>query len=158
MLKEPSHKMKTAQIGKCGEFLVQYQLLLRGIESAQLTTDSGIDLVAYSPKNEKPLTIQVKANLQPKASGGKGKNALDWWVPENSPAQYVAFVDLSTQRIWLFSQSEVGAIAQQTSNGRHHFYMYVDPTAKPSKTGRSIHSYEFEKYLLQNRAHEVFNV
>lgn len=57
--------MKAAQIGKCGELLVQYQLLLRGIESAQLTTDSGIDLVAYSPKNEKPLTIQVKANLQP---------------------------------------------------------------------------------------------
>lgn len=150
--------MKMSQIGKCGEFLVQYQLLLRGIESAQLTTDSGIDLVAYSPKNEKPLTIQVKTNLQPKASGGKGKNALDWWVPENSPAEYVAFVDLFTQRIWLFSQSEVGKIAQQTSNGRHHLYMYVDPTAKPSKTGRAIHSYEFEKYLLQNRLNEIFNV
>ena len=150
--------MKAAQIGKCGELLVQYQLLLRGIEFAQLTTDSGIDLVAYSPKNEKPLTIQVKANLQPKASGGKGKYALDWWISENSPAQYVAFVDLSTQRIWLFSQSDVGTIAQQTSNGRHHFYMYIDPTATPSKTGYSIHSYAFEKYLLQNRAHEIFDV
>lgn len=150
--------MKTSQIGKCGEFLVQYQLLLRGIESAQLTTDSGIDLVAYSPKNEKPLTIQVKANLQPKASGGKGKKALDWWIPENCPAQYAAFVDLSTQRVWLFSQSEIGLVAQQTSNGRHHFYMYVDQTAKPSKDGRPIHTHEFEKYLLENRAYEVFSV
>lgn len=150
--------MKTSQIGKCGEFLVQYQLLLRGIESAQLTTDSGIDLVAYSPKNEKPLTIQVKANLQAKASGGKGKKALDWWIPENCPAQYAAFVDLSTQRIWLFSQSEIALVAQQLSNGRHHFYMYVDEILKPSKTDRLIHINQFEKYLLENRAGEIFNV
>jgi hypothetical protein len=150
--------MKTAQIGKCGEFLVQYQLLMQGIDSAQLTTDSGIDLVAYSPKNEKPLTIQVKANLKPKASGGKGKQALDWWIPEDNPAQYVAFVDLSTQRIWFFAQSEIAGIAQQSSNGRHHFYMYVDPTIKSSKGDRSVHSYDFEKYLLQNRLHTIFGV
>ncbi len=35
----------TQQIGKCGELLVQYLLLKRGIESALLTTDYGIDLI-----------------------------------------------------------------------------------------------------------------
>lgn len=148
--------MKTAQIGKCGELLVQFQLLLREVESAPLTTDSGVDLVAYSPRNAHPVTIQVKTNLRAKPGGGKGKEALDWWVPEDSPAHYVALVDLSSLRIWLLSQAEVGALAQQTSNGKHHLYMYVDPTAKPTKAGRPAHSYEFEKYLLQNRAHEVF--
>ncbi len=150
--------MKTAQIGKCGELLVQYQLLLRGVESAHLTTDSGIDLVAYSPRNARPITVQVKTNLRAKAGGGKGKEALDWWVPEDSPAHYVALVDLSSQRIWFLSQAEMSTLAQQTSNGRHHLYMYVDPTVKPSKTGRPVHSYEFEKHLLQNRAHEIFDV
>lgn len=41
--------LKPAQIGRCGELLVQYRLLKFGIESAPLTTDSGIDLVAYAP-------------------------------------------------------------------------------------------------------------
>lgn len=135
---------------------MQFQLLMRGVESAPLTTDAGLDLVAYSPKGVRPVTIQVKTNLQPKPSGGKGKDALDWWVPVDSPADYVAFVDLSTQRIWLLSHAELGEVAQQTSNGRHHFYMYVDPAIKPTKADRPAHSYEFEKYLLQNRAHKVF--
>jgi hypothetical protein len=150
--------MKTAQIGKCGELLVQYQLLLREVESAVLTTDSGVDLVAYSPRNLRPITIQVKTNLRPKPAGGKGKDILDWWVPVESPAYYAALVDLSSQRIWLLSQEEVAELAQQTSNGRYHLGMYVDPTAKPKKVEKLTHSYEFERYLLQNRAHEIFDV
>jgi hypothetical protein len=91
--------LATAQIGKCGELLVQYQLLLRGIESAPMSTDTGIDLVTYSPAAPHPITVQVKTNLQSKPGGGTGKHALDWWVPENSPAHYVALVDLSSQSI-----------------------------------------------------------
>ncbi len=64
--------------GQAGELLVQEQLLLHGVESAPLTTDTGIDLVAYSPRRADAVTIQVKANLQPKPGGGKGKPALDW--------------------------------------------------------------------------------
>ena len=148
-------EVKTAQIGRCGELLVQYKLLLGGVESAPMTTDSGVDLVAYSPMNEKAITIQVKTNLKPKKSGsGKGKAALDWWISEKSPAHYIALVDLSSNKIWLLSHAEVSMLAQQKSSGRYHLYMYVDPTVKPLKAGR--HSYEFEKFLLENRAHEVF--
>ena len=39
--------LTTQQRGRCGELLVQYILLKHGIESAPLTTDTGIDLVAY---------------------------------------------------------------------------------------------------------------
>ena len=150
--------MNTAQINKCGELLVQYQLMLQGVKSAPPATDSGVDLVAYSRRNARPVTVQVTANLQAKRAGGEGKQSLEWWIPVEGPAQYVAFVDLSSQRIWLLSQAEVGTLAQQTSNGKHHFYMYVDPTVKPSKVGRPVFYYEFEKYLLQNRAHEVFDL
>jgi len=95
-----TQKLTTQQIGKLGELLVQYRLLSFGIESAHLTTDSGIDLIAYAPSRE-PVTIQVKANLKPKPGGGKGKAALDWWVPENSPAKLFAFVDVSENRVWV---------------------------------------------------------
>ncbi|SLM45109.1 hypothetical protein NSND_62542 [Nitrospira sp. ND1] len=46
--------LSTAQIGKCGELLVQYRLLLLGVESAPMSTDTGIDLVAYSPAMLQP--------------------------------------------------------------------------------------------------------
>ncbi len=148
--------LKKQQIGKCGELLVQLQLLLKGVESARLTTDSGIDLVAYCAKKRDPLTIQVKSNLKPKPSGGSGKEALDWWIPDDNPSDFVAFVDLSSSRVWLMSLKEVAELAQQHSSGRYHLYMYVDPKHKPKKKGRLAHVYEFEAYLLDNRAHEFF--
>jgi hypothetical protein len=99
-----SPALKTAQIGKCGELLVQYRLLLLGIESAPMSTDTGVDLVAYSSRTSQALTIQIKTNLRAKPGGGKGKAALDWWVSESVPAQLIALVDLSSEKIWFFTR------------------------------------------------------
>ncbi len=150
--------LPTAKIGRAGELLVQYRLLLLGIDSSPMSTDAGIDLVAYSSTKRLPTTIQVKANLAPKPGGGKGKAALDWWVPEDTPAALVAFVDLSEERVWMLSASQVADLAQQNSSGRHHLYMYTDPTVSPRKTGRPAHVYEFQRYLLENCAHNLFGV
>jgi hypothetical protein len=150
--------LSKAQIGRCGELLVQYELLLRGVESAPLSTDAGVDLVAYAPKVREAQTIQVKSNHKPKPSGGKGKAALDWWIAEDNPAQLVALVDLSLKRFWVFTKEEIAALAQQRSGGRFHIYMYTDPTIKPKKANRPVHLHEFEKYRLENRAHALFGV
>jgi hypothetical protein len=147
-----------AQIGKCGELLVQYLLLLRGVESAPMSTDTGVDLVAYSPKLARATTIQIKANLKAKPGGGKGKLALDWWIDENTPVEYIALVDLSSQHVWILSKNELDTLSQQKSNGRFHLYMYIDPTTRPKKAGRLAHLHEFERYKLENRAHEIFGM
>jgi hypothetical protein len=149
-------KLTTQQIGKQGELLVQYRLLSFGIESAHLTTDSGIDLVAYSPNRKTAFTIQIQTNLQPKAGGGKGKAALDWWVPQDSPAELFAFVDASENRVWLFSQSELKEFAQQNSNGRFHLYMYTDPTVTRRNNSRASLVSEFEEFRLENRISTLF--
>lgn len=148
--------LSTAQIGKCGELLVQYRLLLLGVESAPMSTDTGIDLVAYSSIRAQPVTIQVKTNLKPKPGGGKGKLALDWWVPETTPAAFVALADLSTEKVWLFTPQELRTHAQQRSSGRLHFYMYTDPTARSRNTTNLVHAHEFERFLLSNLAENVF--
>jgi hypothetical protein len=150
--------LSNLQIGRCGELLVQYELLMLGVESAALSTDAGIDLVAYAPNAAAAQTIQVKANHKSKPSGSKGKAALDWWIPENNPAQLVALVDLSSKRIWIFLKAELAALSQQRSSGRLHLYMYTDPTHKPKKADRLAHCDEFEKYRLENRAHTLFGV
>jgi hypothetical protein len=143
------------QIGRCGELLVQLELLRAGIESAPMTTDSGIDLVAYSGRNRKPVTIQVKTNLKPKPGGGKGKMSLGWWLADESPADVCAFVDLSSSAVWLFKTIEVAKHAQQHSSGRYQLYMYVDETVK-SHSGRPVLKSQFSKYLLGSRIDEIF--
>ena len=146
-----------AQIGRCGELFVQYALLLRRIESAPMTTDTGIDLVAYSSQTLRPHTIQVKTNLQPKPSGGKGKDLLDWWLPHHSPAQLIALVDLSLERVWMFKTEEIDSIAQQKSPHKYHLYMYTDSTHVPKKKDRRAHVHEFDDFLLEARAHSLFD-
>lgn len=149
-------KITKAQIGKAGELLVQQKLLLYGVESASLTTDSGIDLVAYSAKRQNAITIQVKTNLKAKPGGGKGRLAIDWWAPQDSPADLFAFVDLERSRVWLIKKTELDTLAQQKPEGRYHFFMTVDPTAKARRDGKPFHDYEFEKFLIENRIHKLF--
>lgn len=152
----PSSKLSTQQIGKLGELLVQYRLLSIGVESAQLTTDSGIDLVAYSHSRKEAITIQVKTNLKPKPGGGKGKPALDWWLPDNSPAELFALVDISENRIWVFTRDEMKAKAQQQPEGRLHFYIHTDPNVKRRKDSLATTLQEFEEFLLENRTCTLF--
>jgi hypothetical protein len=148
--------LKKSQIGRCGEILVQYLLLLRGIESAPMTTDAGVDLVTYSHQSSTPKTIQVKTNLKAKPAGGKGRPALDWWIDEHTPAQLFALVDLSTQRVWLFTIAEIAELSQQKSSGRYHLYMYLDVSKKIKKLGRPSHVDDFADFLLANRADVIF--
>lgn len=77
---------------------MQYRLLLLGVESSPMTTNTRVDLVSYSPTRRTAHTIQVKANEMAKPSGGKIKAALDWWLRENSPAEFVALVDLNMKK------------------------------------------------------------
>ena len=146
-----SQRQLTGQhIGRMGELLVQYELLRLGIDSSPMTTDSGIDLVAYSPDKRRSFTIQVKANLAPKPGGGKGAPAIDWWVDEDCPAEWIAFVDISTRRVWMLRRQELDTIAQQRSNRKLHLYMYTDPDAGPRAYERNGDS-RFSEYLFEKR-------
>src|ERR1700742_2474889 len=110
-------KLGTQAIGAAGELLVQYQLLKLGIDSARLTTDSGIDLVMYVPGHQSAFTVQVKTNLASKPAGGKGKDLLSWPFPDDSKAQWLACVDLSTDSVWIFPMDQARELAQQKHAG-----------------------------------------
>lgn len=125
-------KLGTQAIGAAGELLVQYQLLKLGIDSARLTTDSGIDLVMYVPGSREAHTVQVKANVAPKPAGGKGKLLLSWGFPDDSPAQWLACVDLSTDSVWLFPLETARSLAQQKhDSGTRALYFYTDESVGP---------------------------
>lgn len=120
-----------------------------------MTTDSGIDLVVYSDKGGKALTIQVKSKRQPVLSGGKGVKGLGWFLRDNSPADIIAVTDRATDRAWLFTMHEFRELAQQHSNnGMLQLYMYVESPARTKH--QRVHVSDFDNYLLESKVHELF--
>jgi hypothetical protein len=123
-----------------------------------MSTDTGVDLVAYCPSRAEAITIQIKTNLQPKHSGsGKSKAALSWLVQDPVPAALVALVDLFSEKVWLFKRDEFAEHAQQHRPGELGLYMYTDPRAKPRSKGLR-RSCEFERFTISNRASELFGI
>lgn len=154
---DPTATLSTLQIGACGVLLLQYRLLKMGIDSSPMTTDSGIDLVAYSPGAKRAVTIQVKTNLRPKQSGGKGKKTLDWWLKKSSPAELVALVDLESEGIWIFKHLEFDKLAQQQPDERFHFYFYLkDQGEVRIKKGNLSREEDFVTFRLEQRQREIF--
>lgn len=95
-------KLGGQAIGAAGELLVQYRLIKRGIDSARLTTDSGIDLVMYIPGTREAHTVQIKTIMNPFLDGGTGPLVVGWFFPRACKAEWLAGVDISRDRVWLF--------------------------------------------------------
>lgn len=94
-------KLGNQAIGAAGELIVQYHLIKRGIDSARLTTDSGIDLVMYVPGASEAHTIQVKAT-NTNFPYGVGTSPQLWFpFPVTCKAQWLAVVDLPRDLAWL---------------------------------------------------------
>jgi len=141
-------KLAPQQIGKCGELLVQYMLLKHGVESAPLTTDPGIDLVAFpnvkasAEERRKPVTIQVKTSTQ---HGVPGDKWLEWWIPDNCPADCVAAVDLERQKCWLFSTNEFKHRGGRSGEGRRlWWYIPGQEYGRTKKTEETFKEFEME--------------
>jgi len=145
-----SKKMSTAQIGQCGVLLVRYKLLLHGIESAPMTTDTGIDLVASSSKGESIRTIQVKSRLRLAGS----RKTLMWSIKHDSPADLAALVDINDHKVWLMTMGQFKKLAQQKSRKiTASLYFHRNPK---TKTKHRSHEFQYEKYLLENIVHKFF--
>lgn len=116
------------------------------LEGAKKTNKPQITVAART--SAKPALIEVRTNFRPKPGGGKGAMALDWYVSDVSEAGWIAFVDLTSERVWLLTKNEVVQLAQQHASGRYHFYMYVDSAYDAESANHMKH---FEAWLFDNR-------
>lgn len=144
--------LSTQHIGAAGELLVQYKLLKLGLDSARLSTDSGIDLVVYAPGATRATTVQVKTKRVPTPAGGRGRPALAFTFPHELRAETLALVDLSTDAAWLFTRDEALGMAQQhRQDGSRHLYWYVEVGATGAKTADDL-----APLVLELRAASIF--
>jgi hypothetical protein len=141
-----TNQLSTQVIGAAGELLVQYQLLKHGIDSARLTTDSGIDLVMYVPGTSEAFTVQVKAIGQPFADGGPtGPITVGWSFPRTCKAQWLAGVDVSRDMVWLFRIEEALQLAKGNTAD-----VFLYWRLQPNPRGRIEAENAFERYRFDN--------
>ena len=138
------------QIGRCGELLVQYVLLKHGVESALLTTDQGVDLVAFHSKTQKAVTIQVKTSTH---RGPADDKHLLWEIPEGCPADYIAAVDLSRNKFWLISVEEFKLRAPHCAKGRLRLWWPL-PECEYGRAPRREE--QFKEYEMDTAIPKVF--
>jgi hypothetical protein len=136
-------------IGFSGKYFVQSMLMREGLPCS--AGKDGIDLVVNLKKPRREFSVFVVSNLQPKRAGGKGKEALDWWIPVSTAADIIACVDLSELRIWLFEHDELPRYAQQKTGSKYHLYMYTDKDVALRGKKSMKFDYEFEGFKLENR-------
>jgi hypothetical protein len=136
-------------IGFSGKYFVQSMLVREGLPTT--AGKEGIDLVVSLKKPRREFSIFVVSNLQPKRAGGKGKEALDWWIPVPIAADVIACVDLSELRVWLFERDELPRYAQQKTASKYHLYMYTDKAVALRGKKSMKFDYEFEGFKLENR-------
>jgi len=144
-------ELNTQQIGRCGELLVQYLLLKRGIESAPLTTDFGIDLVAFRTDNKSPVSIQVKTCTYQK----ENDKWVEWWVADDCPAQYIVVVDLERNKCWFFDfKNEYQKCASKSGEGRRLWWPIPEYEYEraPRKEG------QFKDYELETVIPKLFGL
>ncbi len=138
-------------IGFSGKYFVQAMLIREGLPCMQ--GKEGVDLLVRLTKPRRQFSIFVVTNLQPKRAGGKGKEALDWWIPDSVNSDIIACVDLSELRIWLFEREELPKLAQQKTASKYHLYMYTEKEVALRGKQSMKFDYEFEAYKLENRVH-----
>jgi hypothetical protein len=145
--------MNTRQIADAGVALVKGKLSRLGFQ-ASVAADHGTEVWVDDRTSGLRAVVKVATNEKPKPGGGKGALAVDWWIREDVPADWIAFVDLSTECAWLMRKSELSELAQQRSGGRLHFYMYLDRNVE-TRTGLLNRVADFERYLLEARASAI---
>lgn len=136
-------------IGMSGKYLTAALLQREGYVCE--IGGEGYDILVPLARPIRNWRIFVTANLRPKKAGGKGKQALDWWVPTSVEADYISCVDLDTLRVWLFRLEEFKRLSQQQAGGKYHLYMYTDKAVALRGKKTMKFDYEFEPYRLENR-------
>ncbi len=150
-------KLYSQQVGKCGELLVQYRLLKYGIESVHLTTDRGIDLVAFDSVKQKPVTIQVKTSTHHIEEGEKW---LAWLISEDCPAEYIAAVDLERDKFWFFRVDEFKRRSRRVGKGEesdYRLWWYV-PGDTPEKAGENHRETSYSVFEMDEVIPKIFNL
>ena len=151
-----SNKPNTQQVGRCGELLVQYRLLRSGIDSAPMTTDYGIDLLAYDRKTDKTVSIQVKTSTHrtDETDPTSKSKWVVWDKGEQDIAQFIAAVDWNREKVWLF---KIGEFEKYATGSEGRWLWWYVPDHKPERTTITRSEEDFASFNMDTVIATLFN-
>ena len=102
--------------------------------------------------NRKPLTIQVKTSQH---LGPTTDKWLEWQIPEDCPADYIAAVDLERNKFWLIQTEKFKNFARKTSKGRKRLWWSL-PGYESSRA--KLREENFREYEMDAAIPKVFGL
>ena len=99
-------------INETGKILVQYKLLRSGIKSAGATHVEANSIVAFTKGSLTPKVITVQSIAEPEKSKVEGRRLLKWSLSHQTKSDFVALVDISTEKLWLLKHNEFHRLAR----------------------------------------------
>ncbi len=139
--------MSASRIAEAGVLLLRYELLRLGVESASLASASHV----VAQRKGRPVIVAVHVV----ESGSRKGRLCEWTLDHEIKADLAAFVDLTSEQIWLLLPYEVGELSKVQSDGMRRLSTYPDPTLDPEKTGHFVFSSDFDQYSLEKRAERI---
>ena len=124
--------------------LAQYLDLWAGSESTRLAIAQTVQAIA---------SVSIEVSVV--ESGSLSGRTCEWLLDSEVNGDLAAFVDLSSERIWLLTPYEVGELSTKQPDGTRRLFTYADVTLDPEKTGHFVFSGDFDRYLLEERAERI---
>jgi len=101
--------------------------------------------VRYVPGTKNAATIQVKAISESVPAGGKGEPAVGRVFHPKCPPRWLAVVDLSRDKAWLFTMEQAHELAQQKpDSGAWRIYWYLNESVVSGTPRRESDMAKFE--------------
>jgi hypothetical protein len=103
-------------------------------------------------RDGRSLLVRILVRAGPHHRGGRGSLGLHWML-RDTPAEFVALVDLSRRLGWLLPTAHFRAQASALSDGRFHLDWIVVPLT--GRTSRVPQEGEFERYAFESALPEL---
>ena len=131
---------------------MQYKLLKSGIDSAPMTTDYGVDLVALDPNGGAATSIQVKTARHSRDADSEW---VEWDMPKKCVADYVAVVDLDNEKGWLFRVQKFEEASSSTGGDGRRLWWYTKSGYQSKHTHKNESN--FKRYGLESSIPRIFD-
>lgn len=116
-------------INETGKTLVQYKLLKKGVKLFSFKGSRSNDIIFYSKNCVEPKLISVKSLEKPADSKVKGRSLLKWTLSHQSKSDYVALVDVSSDKVWLLELCEFRRLSRVYNKCSTLSYRVYDDTS-----------------------------